>query len=161
MVDGITGRGLFRYVTGATFIFLMLLVAFSDVDLVRIVNGLYLGVAAMAYIVFSPLAWRAINSRKFDRISQLSMGIVFVLTSCTISRFANALPRMDHTISMTWVASSWIVALSGWFGVVGGVLFVTAPGTVEDQWVYNRNILRAGVVIGIVTAMTMTFLQWP
>jgi hypothetical protein len=152
-------RGLFVYTGVAAVIFVALLALVPDRSLVPILNSIFLGVAVATYITFAPLIWRAIRQTRFDRVSQLATGVVLMTTSCVVSRFANALSRMDADVSVAWVANSWIVALSGWLGIVAAILFVTAPGMVEERWVYNRRLLAAGWTIGLAIAAVMIYLQ--
>lgn len=116
------------------------------VELMTILNGVFLGVVVSVMIVYSPLLWVSIRSNKGDRVSQLAMGIGLLWVSIAGQRLywiiwhANGAPQ-------SWQSNPFLSALV-LISIAGGCLFVTAPGYPPETeidtvapWGENRKLL--------------------
>lgn len=125
--------------------------------LIELLNGLFLGLAFSVSVVFAPLLWRAIKVKRFDRVAQLTVGIILTWISLALSRLASVVGVIvDRPGSMV---GSHIVGLAAYLAVLGGILHITAPGMFEDRLQYNRGILVFAFVVGLGIAAATIFLQ--
>jgi hypothetical protein len=154
--------------TRSQFLFFALMVAFFYVILnalldptifIVLLNSLFFGVSVSVIYVLWPLAWRAIKTHQFDRVSQLSVGIIVSWLSVVSVRIASAI---SHNIGkLGYFATSPIISLSTYMSILGGILYITAPGMADARLKYNRGALAASVIIGICLAVTAYYFQNP
>lgn len=152
--------------------FLLLLVTIPARVLVDLMNGLFLGVVGAVMIVYSPLLYRMFDSRRFDRISQMVLGIVILWLAAIIGRtlsvIVNALGPQVRDQLMPCIAGV------AFLGILAGVLQLSATGTVDKQltdgtverWRYNRGLLLAAGAVGVVIFLATVWVQrngltWP
>lgn len=124
---------------------------------IEILNGLFLGLVASVTIVFFPLFIRAIQTKNFDRVSQLTIGIMLTWFSLIVSRSLNTAGRIGGDIAT--IANSQFVSVAAYLAIIGGILHITAPGMVEDRLRYNRGLLVLSGVIGAAVAVVAIYLQ--
>lgn len=149
--------GLLNAALIAAIVYIALAVLVPSRYLIEVLNGLFLGLVAAVTIVFFPLFLRAVQTKNFDRVSQLTIGIILTWCSLIVSRSLNTIGRVTGT--MDTISSSQFVAFAAYLAIVGGILHVTAPGMVEDKLRYNKGLLLLAVVIGSVVATVAVILQ--
>lgn len=155
-MDRLTKRKLWLFTALAALIYLLAAVTVPTSILVQVLNGLFLGFSIVVTIVFAPLFWRAIRQPEFDDVSQLTVGMGLMWSSIWIARALNAYGQaqgFEHGIN------SPVVGVSAYFGVVGLLLHITAPGMVRDRWVYNRRWVYTAVLSGFVIAAIVIKVQ--
>lgn len=164
----ISRNQIFKVAAIAMLVFAGAAMVFDSDELVRILNGVLIGIAFGVGVAMMPLITRAFRRRYFDRIDQLAIGIVLTWMSLMLSRLANALPRIDPSISMDEVGRSLLVAGAAYLGVVSGVFHITSAGMVDDPreppagpgtLVYNRRLLYASGIVGLVVGIVLIILQ--
>jgi hypothetical protein len=126
------------------------------VMLIAVLNGIFLGVAVAVTIVYAPLIWFSMFKYKFDRVSQLSVGIGLLWFSVIAQRFWSFLFRYNGSPE-SWLNGYFISAI-GFVSIIAGVLFVTAPAypdepplTPIDLWGGNRKLL---ILLGLAGGVT-------
>lgn len=127
--------------------------------LLAILNGVFLGVIVAIGIVYAPLVWFTFVSGKLDRVSQLSVGIGLLWTSTAIQRAWSFYFRYNGAPD-SWIDSP-VVTFVAYLAILGGALFVTAPGFPSEAanepivlWGKNRKLL---LILGTIGGTT-TFL---
>lgn len=140
-----------------TALFVVLSTFVPRVQLMTILNGVFLGVVVAIIIVYSPLIWFTVRKGKFDRVAQLSLGIGLMWLSIAGNRLYWIVWH-NYGAPQSWQSNPFLAALV-FISIVGGCLFVTAPGYPPEGslepaefWGRNRNLLLIlGVLGGIVT----------
>jgi 4-amino-4-deoxy-L-arabinose transferase-like glycosyltransferase len=125
--------------------------------LLEVFNCLFLGVVGTVTVVFFPLFLRAIRVREFDRVSQLTIGIILTWFSLILSRGVSV--AIQATDEQTRLAATPLIAFAAYIAILGGILHVTAPGMLEGKWRYNKGILAIGLLVGAVIATVAIILQ--
>lgn len=152
----LTRRKLIVFTAAAAVLFFVLDHFFPAAFLVQIFNGMFLGLVGAVAVVFFPLFWRAITRREFDRVSQLSIGIILTWVSLIISRSLNVIGQTQGDLNRLPPSA---IALAAYLAIIGAVLHITAPGMVEQRWVYNKGILIAAVFAGLLIGATAILFQ--
>lgn len=153
----ISSRRLAVLAVAAAVLYGVLIATVPDRFLVQVFNGLFLGVVGTVTVVFFPLFWRAIRVRNFDRVSQLTIGIILTWFSLILSRGTSAL--IEATDEATRQHAAPVIAFAAYIAILGGILHVTAPGMVEDKWKYNRGLLAFGLFVGFIIAAVTIIVQ--
>jgi hypothetical protein len=142
-------------------VYVLLAYFVPSVTLIAILNGVFLGVAVAVTIVYAPLIWFSIFKFKFDRVSQLSVGIGLLWFSVISQRFWSFLFRY-YGSQQDWLNGYFISAVT-FVSIIAGGLFVTAPGyppepPIEpiDLWGSNRRLLTLLGIIGGVAAFALS-----
>ena len=132
-----------------------------DQALIAILNGIFLGVIVAIGIVYAPLVWFTLKYGRLDRVSQLSVGIALLWLSTAIARAWSFIYRYNGA-PIDW-QNSWVVSLIAYLAIIGGALFVTAPGypaSSENEpivlWGANRKLLLALGAIGGITTFVLS-----
>ena len=132
-----------------------------EADLIAILNGVFLGVIVAIGIVYGPLVWFTYRKGRLDRVSQLSIGIGLLWLSTAIQRAWSFYYRYNGS-PQEW-QNSWIVSLVAYLAIIGGALFVTAPGfppiSAEEPielWGANRKLLLTLGFIGGFTTFVLS-----
>lgn len=125
--------------------------------LTEVLNGVFLGIVGAVTVVFFPLFLRSLRAREFDRVSQLTMGIILTWFSLILSRilsvYINATsPAMREVVTP-------LIAFVTYLAILGGILHITAPGMVEEKWKYNKGLLAVALVIGLLIAAVAVYVQ--
>jgi hypothetical protein len=135
----------------AACLYVLLAYTVPAVTLIAILNGIFLGVAVAVTIVYAPLIWFSMFKFKFDRVSQLSVGIGLLWFSVIAQRFWSFLFRYKGSPE-AWLNGYFISAI-GFVSIIAGILFVTAPAYPPDPpiepidlWGGNRKLL---IVLGL------------
>lgn len=146
------------------FIFVLLDYLIPTLALLTILNGVFLGVVVAVTIVYSPLVWYTINKRSLDRVSQLSFGIGLLWMSIAAQKLWWSVFHY-YGEPDAWRNSTVSAAIS-FLAIIGGCLFVTAPGyppetslEAVELWGGNRKLLLTLGAIGGTTAFILSI--WP
>jgi heme/copper-type cytochrome/quinol oxidase subunit 4 len=129
----------------------------DKVQLLTVLNGIFLGVVTAVIIVYSPLFFLSLKKRSADRVSQLAIGIGLLWLAIAGQKIywivwkANDMP-------IEWQSNYFLSALT-FLAIIGGGLFVTAPGYPSPQgvervgiWGEHRNmLLTLGAIGGVLT----------
>ncbi len=125
---------------------------------ISLLNGIFFGVSVAVAIVYAPLIWYSIRYSKFDRVAQLSIGIGLVWLSAFLLRAWASFQRFFGDFNTA--ANSPFVGFFVYLGIIGGALFVTAPGYYEPRDLpvkfggRNRGLLLGlGAVGGLITSI--------
>lgn len=153
----ISSRKLVLFAVIAAALYAVLALLLPERFLMELFNGVFLGVVGAVSVVFFPLAIRAIRNKTFDRVSQLVVGIILTWFSLIGSRALSVL--INATGEATRIAASPIIGLLAYMAILGGVLHVTAPGMVENEWKYNKGLLACGLFVGFIVAGIAIFVQ--
>lgn len=153
----LTASGFANAALLATALYVLALVALPTRVFVEVLNGLFLGMVVAVTVVFFPLFVRAISQRKFDRVAQLTIGIILTWLSLIISRSVNAMGKVLGNTEV--LATSPMVTLAAYLAILGGVLHVTAPGMLDDRLRYNKSLLLFAGALGLTIALIMIYLQ--
>lgn len=153
----ISSRRLAVFGIAAAVLYGVLSALVPDRFLVQVFNGLFLGVVGTVTVVFFPLFWRAIRVREFDRVSQLTIGIILTWFSLILSRSVSAL--IEATDEATRLTAAPVIAFAAYLAILGGILHITAPGMVEQKWKYNKRILAFGLFVGAIIATVTIIVQ--
>lgn len=152
-----TQSGLLNSALVAAGVYLLGVVLLPQSVFIELLNGLFLGMIVAVTVVFFPLFWRSVRQRRFDRVAQLTIGIILTWLSLILSRSASTYSRiLGDTSTMT---GSHVVTLAAWLAIVGGILHVTAPGMLDDKLRYNRGLLLLAALIGVGVAAVAIILQ--
>lgn len=151
-----------RLVVWAAFfalLFAILTQSFSRVVLSSILNGIFLGVMVAVVIVYWPLIWFAFRKGSTDRVSQLALGIGLIWLSIAGQK-VYWIVWQAHGMPVSWTANDLLSALT-LLAIIGGGLFVTAPGypslLPEEErqlmfWGANKKLLIClGALGGLIT----------
>jgi hypothetical protein len=138
-------------------VYLLLASLMSTDLLVEVMNGLFLGMAVVVTVVFFPLIKRALAQREFDRVAQLTVGIVLSWVSMLLSRSVNTYGKIFDVPGKA--AGSWLVAVAAYLAILSGILHITAPGMVDDRLKYNKGFLALAAALGAVAAAVAIWLQ--
>ena len=148
----------------AVFLTLIFLLINNFVDsriLISVLNGIFFGISAAVLIVYSPLIHYTITNNVFDRISQLCIGIGLVWLSMVAQRGWSMYNRFFGNINAT--ANSPFTGFIVFVAILGGVLFVSAPGYNNSLPRFagkNREMLTWFAVIGgLITGVMYYYMQ--
>lgn len=137
--------------------FVALLITLPARVVVDLMNGIFLGVVGSVMVAFFPLIVRFLDSKTFDRVSQLTVGIVTLWVVVIVGRVMSVIinatgPEMREKLLP-------YIACLAYVGVVAGVLQLSATGTVDGQWRYNRGLVAAAVAFGVTVACVAIYVQ--
>lgn len=128
---------------------------------IAIFNGIFLGVIVAIGIVYAPLVWYSLKLNRFDRVSQLSVGIGLLWLSTAVARGWSFYFRYKGA-PQAW-QNSWVISLIAYLAIIGGALFVTAPGYPPVDatepialWGANRKLLLTLGAIGGITTFVLS-----
>lgn len=107
-------------------VFVVLSTFVPRVTLLTILNGVFLGIVAATLIVYSPLIWLTFRKVGFDRVSQLSLGVGLLFLSIASQRLYWIIWHIYGT-PPSWQSNPVLAAIA-FVSIIGGALFVTAPG---------------------------------
>lgn len=127
------------------------------IELMTILNGIFLGIVVAVVIVYSPLIWVTVRKPKFDRVSQLSLGIGLLWLSIAGQRLYWIIWH-SYGAPNEWRSNPFLAAMV-FLSIVGGCLFVTAPGyppetseeTIELLGSNRNMLLFLGAIGGLIT----------
>jgi len=149
------------WATIALAFFGVLQVCIPDRALIAILNGVFLGVIVAIAIVYTPLVWYTLRGARMDRVSQLSTGIALLWLSTAIQRAWSFYFRYQGAPPS--LMDSWVVSFVAYLAIIGGALFVTAPGypsstanTSIELWGANRKLLLTLGAIGGLTTFALS-----
>lgn len=115
-------------------------------ELMTILNGIFLGVVVAALIVYSPIILLTFSNKRLDRVSQLSLGIGLLFLSNAGQRLYWIVWHVSGS-PIGWQSNPFLQAMA-FLAIIGGCLFVTAPGYPPDSsleavalWGANRRML--------------------
>ncbi len=138
-----------------SFIFVALSSFVPRLALMTILNGVFLGIVVAVVIVYTPLVWLTFRRGNVDRVSQLALGIALLWVSIAGQRLywivwhANGMPE-------AWRSNPYLSALA-FISIIGGGLFVTAPGYPPETSIDEISFLGANrkmlVVMGALGGM--------
>lgn len=111
---------------GLAVAFMLLSTFIPRVMLLTILNGIFLGIVAATLIVYSPLIWLTFRKVGFDRVSQLSLGVGLLFLSIAAQRLYWIIWHVYGTPA-SWQSNP-VLAGIAYVSIIGGALFVTAPG---------------------------------
>jgi len=131
--------------------------------LMTVLNGVFLGIVVAVTIVYLPIVWQTFRKNEVDRVSQLAIGISLIWASIAGQRLYWIIWH-NYGMPESWRSNPFLAFMS-FISIIGGGLFVTAPGfppsnsTEEAEfWGTNRNMLVAlGVLGGVVTFSLSVF----
>lgn len=126
-------------------------------ELLTILNGIFIGIVTGVIIVYSPLIYYMIRYNKTDRVSQLAIGIGLLWLSIAGQKIYWIVWH-SYGAPLSWQANYFLSAMS-YLAIIGGSLFITAPGyppptSLEpvELWGANRKLLLIlGAIGGIIT----------
>lgn len=124
---------------------------------IEILNGIFLGLVVAVTVVFFPLFRRAVVQRNFDRVAQLTIGIILTWASLILSRSASAIGRITGNTEA--IAQSPIIPVAAYLAILGAILHVTAPGMLDDRLKYNKGLLAGAILAGAAFACLTIYLQ--
>lgn len=153
----ISSRKLLLLTIAATIVYSLLVALVPTRLLMEILNALFIGIVGAVTIVFFPLFLRSIRLKKFDRVSQLTMGIILTWVSLIINRTLSIYINATDNDVRAMLAPA--IAFAAYVAILGGILHISAPGMVEDHWKYNKGVLFLGIVFGVILAGTAIYLQ--
>jgi hypothetical protein len=138
-------------------VFTLLALTVPRLQLMTILNGVFLGVVVAVIIVYSPVIWFTARKGRFDRVAQLSLGIGLMWLSIAGNQLYWIVWHY-YGAPQSWQSNPFLASLV-FLSIIGGCLFVTAPGfppegslEPKEFWGTNRNLLLFfGVLGGIVT----------
>ncbi len=127
-------------------------------NLLAVMDNLFIGVVGAVTIVYMPLIQRALTDKKFDRVSQLSLGIVFTWVSMIGTKIASL--YVTTPASPIKAINVYILSALAYLAVLGGTLHVTAPGMINSEWKYNKKPLYLGIAVGIALSIISGCFSW-
>lgn len=152
----LTTRKLFIYSVLATGTFILLRTLLPFGVMTELLNGVFLGMTGAVCIVFAPLFWRAVRDRAFDRVTQLTFGIILNMAALFLMRGVSVASR---TFGSDAVRDTLWPALAVYLAILGATLHITAPGMVDEQLRYNRSILLVALLVGFAIAFCTVLIQ--
>lgn len=153
----ISSRKLVSFALMAAALYFVLLLTVPAGLLTEVFNGVFLGIVGTVTVVFFPLFVRSIRKREFDRVSQMTIGIMLTWVSLILSRSISTAVNAAGPELRTQAAP--LIALAAYVAIIGGILHVTAPGMVENEWRYNKRLLATGVIVGLIVAAVTIAVQ--
>ncbi len=147
----ITRRNLILWGLGLIIFYSLTSFFVEEPPFINLLNGIFFGVSVAVSIVYAPLFLHSIQHPQFDRVSQLSIGIGLVWLSLLCQRLWNTANR--YYGSADGAVNSPITGFIIFMAIVGGSLFVTAPGYTlgppPSRFMgKNRNMLVILAIIG-------------
>lgn len=132
------------------------------VAFLAILNGVFLGVVVCVIIVYSPLVLATFYKPKTDRVSQLALGIGLIWLSIACQKIYWIIWHI-YGAPLSWQSNGFLAWVS-YIAIIGGCLFVTAPGfppetsldTQVELWGANRTLLLTLGAIGGVVAFVLS-----
>lgn len=146
--------GLFWFTFFAVATYIVLWAVFPLSMLIDLINGLFFGVCISVLMVLIPLVGRAIVTPTFDRVSQLTMGMFIVWIAVTTMRAFSVFRRATE---QTNLVNSPVISAASWMAIIGGLLYISAPGMVGPELKHNKFFLCLVMVVGIMFAI-VTFI---
>lgn len=147
-------RGTLGFIVALTGLFLLLMLALPARIVVELLNGVFLGIVGAMIIVYTAPLWRMIKSRGFGRVAQMVVGLALLWVAIALSRGLSVVVNIAGDDIRPRLMPA--IATVAFIGIVAGVLQLSATGTVDDKWTYNRHLLAAaGVVGGVIAAVTV------
>lgn len=146
----INRRNLALWATILISLFFILSWLIPEPPFISLLNGVFFGISIAVAIVYSPLIWDSLRHSRFDRVAQLSIGIGLIWLSMFLQRGWSSFNRLFGDIGTA--ANSPVVAFLVFMAIVGGSLFVTAPGyyeAVELQPRFGGNNRHLLVILGL------------
>lgn len=150
-------RGTLGFIVALTGCFLFMLLIIPSRIVVEIMNGVFLGIVGAMVIVYTAPLWTLIKSRGFSRVAQMVVGILLLWLSVALSRGLSVAVNVAGDDVRPRLMPA--IAAVAFLGIVAGILQLAATGTVDEKWRYNRDLLGAGVVAGIVIAGVTIWVQ--
>ena len=145
------------YVLLSLLCYLMLNAMLPAALLIQLLNAAFFGVSVAVLLSLLPLVMRAISHAQFDRISQLSVGIAISWFAIVIMHLNVVLWRsLNHP---HWLFNSPLTSFASFLAIIGGILYIAAPGLLNVRDKQNRGILVFSVVTGIILAIFIFSLQ--
>lgn len=150
--------------TRSEFLFHVLLAGFGYIILSQIIpaawlvvllNSIFVGVSVSVLFVLSPLAIRAVKTRTFDKVSQLSTGIIVTWVSLLVMRGISVIIHAQNKTAP--LVNSPAVSIATYLAIIGGLLYITAPGMPQERLQGNGKSLAFSFIISIILA-TATYL---
>jgi len=136
-----------------TLLFVIVSTFIPRTPLLAILNGVFLGVVVCVGIVYFPLVWLTFWKGGIDRVSQLAVGIGLIWISIAGQRLYWIVWHYFDTPA-GWQSNPFLAAMA-YISVIGGCLFVTAPGYPSEPvsrhveiWSANRALLFVLGAIG-------------
>lgn len=128
--------------------------------LLDVINGAFLGVLVAVFIVYSPLVWDSLWNSKFDRVSQLSIGIGLLWLSIGMTKGWEGF--IKYSGNPACLANHPLVGYIAFVAVCAGSLFVTAPGYHSTATPIpfgggNRKLLLIFGALGAFVALVLHF----
>lgn len=122
----------------ATLLLAATLAAFLFVPskLILILGAVLGGLSVGVVVYYLPGAVRDLRQRRFDRVSQLTLGILLGWASVAMTRGQATAIRLTGDLSLS---NSPVVVVYLIVAILAGVLHITAPGYDEDVGVPARN----------------------
>jgi hypothetical protein len=163
LVSNMTTAKLLIWAVIASILFLIAKIFIPNPPLINLLNGIFFGVSVAVAIVYSPLIRYSLTYNKFDRVSQLSIGIGLIWVSMAFQRLWAGYNRFFG--SPLNAANSTETALIVYIAILGGILFVSAPGYADTQPPVfggeNRKLLLIFGMLGGLATSIMYFLLDP
>jgi hypothetical protein len=157
----LTKARLFMWASIYAAIFVVLALIFPRVVLLTLLNGIFLGIVVAVAIVYAPLLWLTIRRNSVDRVSQLALAISLIWISVAGQKLY-WLIWQGNGMPVEW-RSNQFLALFTFLSIIGGGLFVSAPGypsednhSLAEFWGANRNLLLVLGTIGGVTTCAIS-----
>lgn len=130
MFKKLTRFTLILWAIGLSLAYFAVSLVVSPPYLINILNGIFIGIVIAVIIVYAPLVKESVISNKFDRTSQLSIGIGVLWLSIAMSRIWSA--YYSYKGSSIQLLNHPIIGYITFLAIIGGILFVTAPGYYLD-----------------------------
>lgn len=145
-------------------VYMIAAIIVPSVRLIVVLNGIFLGIVVAVTIVYAPLIWSTLGRKEFDRVGQLSVGIGLLWASIASQRLWSSVFNY-YQAPIEWINHPITGAIT-FMAIVGGCLFVTAPGyppktSIEpvELWGANRRLL---LILGSLGGMLAFVLSvWP
>ncbi|WP_073051397.1 hypothetical protein [Kaistia soli] len=118
---------------------------FSGPGFIELLNSILLGVSTAVMISYAPEAIRAATHARPDKTDQLILGIVVTWLATILFRGWGIWSRA--TGFPEWMRYSPMFGFMIFLFILGGVLHITAPNTIDDR-VPRRAWMRVGLAIG-------------
>lgn len=169
-VDAIVRSMIFWYGLAITATYFAVATIVPAYVMIEILNAMFLGTAVAVTIVYYPLLADMLTVRRYDRISQLALGIIVHWASSIITRIYSTTTRTLHG-SENMTSNHAVVGYCILLLVISGYLQATARTFDMKGDVYVRDNKRvayamfAGLVIGGISLLLQRYgldwIRWP